>query len=75
MTHIQFIAKYLAANPGATSATVRRALCSHLGREYRGNYLTWYFSPYYSGCVTKYKYWESRGKGWYLTEAGKAKAE
>ena len=78
--NIAFICNYLFENPGASFTQVRNALCIARGIDpvaRRGQFCVYFVKPNESASGRSFsrsgKYWDKRGKEYYLTELGLAR--
>lgn len=73
-TNVQFLANFIARNPGCTPVQARRALCAFNEKEYHRGYYTGYTSgTKYVGSRAQYPYWVNFEGGLYITELGLTK--
>lgn len=74
VTNVNFLANFIANNPGCTQVEVRRALCAFRGREYNRGYYTDYTSgSRYVGKYAQTPYWTLREGRLYITDLGRTK--
>ena len=73
-TNVNFLANFIARNPGCTPVQARRALCACNEKEYHRGYYTEYTSGIkYVGSRAQYPYWVNFEGGLYITELGLTK--
>jgi hypothetical protein len=73
-TNVNFLANFIARNPGCTPVQARRALCAFNGKKYHRGYYTDYTSGIkYVGPRAQYPYWVNFEGGLYITELGLTK--
>lgn len=75
-TNVNFLANFIARNPGCTTVQARRALCAWNEKVYNRGYYCWYFasrSMFSSKMGMDYGYWVIRDGGLYLTDLGRTK--
>lgn len=78
--NIAFICTYLFENPGASFTQIRNALCIARGIDpvaQRGQFCAYFVKPNCNASGRSFsrsgKYWDKRGKEYYLTELGLAR--